>query len=98
MRIAVMGAGSIGGYFGGMLARGGNDVTLIARGANLQAINARGLKIVKDDEEFTVNCHATVDPGGVRIEGPSLNLGDHYPTHTGSGHFCPPGQAKKGSC
>ncbi len=42
-------------------------------------------------------CHATVDPGGVRIEGPSINLGDHY-SHTGSGHFCPPGQAKKGNC
>ena len=38
MRIAVMGAGSIGGYFGGMLARGGNRVTLIARGAHMKAI------------------------------------------------------------
>ena len=65
MRIAVMGAGSIGGYFGGMLARGGNDVTLIARGANLQAINDHGLKIVTDDEEFTVHCQATGDPGQV---------------------------------
>ena len=62
MRIAVMGAGSIGGYFGGMLARAGNDVTLIARGANLQAINDRGLKIVTDDHEFTVHCHATGEP------------------------------------
>ena len=42
MRIAVMGAGSIGGYFGGMLSRGGNDVTLIARGARLEAIASRG--------------------------------------------------------
>ena len=65
MRIAVMGAGSIGSYFGGMLARAGNDVTLIARGANLQAINDRGLKIVTDDREFTVHCHATSDPGQV---------------------------------
>ena len=62
MRIAVMGAGSTGGYFGGMLARGGNDVTLIARGAHLDAIRANGLKVVRDDEEFTVQCQATDDP------------------------------------
>ena len=42
-------------------------------------------------------CQATVDPGGVRIEGPSLNIGDHQ-SGQGSGHFCPPGQAKKGNC
>ncbi|MEC8959296.1 MAG: 2-dehydropantoate 2-reductase N-terminal domain-containing protein, partial [Chloroflexota bacterium] len=38
MRIAVMGAGSTGGYFGGMLSRGGHDVNLVARGAHLEAI------------------------------------------------------------
>ena len=65
MRIAVMGTGSIGGYFGGMLARAGNDVTLIARGDNLQAINDRGLKVITDDEEFTVRCPAASDPGQV---------------------------------
>ncbi len=62
MRIAVMGAGSTGGYFGGMLARGGNDVALIARGAHLEAIRSNGLKVVRDDEEFTVRCQATDDP------------------------------------
>jgi 2-dehydropantoate 2-reductase len=62
MRIAVMGAGSIGGYFGGMLSRGGNDVTLIARGPHLKAITQRGLKIVTDDQEFVVGCNATQDP------------------------------------
>ena len=62
MRIAVMGAGSTGGYFGGMLARGGNDVALIARGAHLEAIRSDGLKVVRDDEEFTVRCQATDDP------------------------------------
>lgn len=62
MRIAVMGAGSIGGYFGGMLARGGNQVTLIARGAHLRAINEHGLKIITDLEELTVPCPASDDP------------------------------------
>lgn len=62
MRIAVMGAGSIGGYFGGMLARGGNQITLIARGDNLAAISQHGLKVIRDNEEFTVRCDVTDDP------------------------------------
>ena len=62
MRIAVMGAGSIGGYFGGMLYRGGNDVTLIARGPNLRAITEQGLKIVTDEGELVVPCPATEEP------------------------------------
>ena len=56
MRIAIMGAGSIGGYFGGMLARSGNQVTLIARGAHLAAIRERGLQIHTDDEILTIPC------------------------------------------
>jgi len=65
MRIAVMGAGSIGGYFGGMLARAGNDVALIARGTHLDAINSGGLKVIRDDEEFTVRCQATDNPSTI---------------------------------
>ena len=65
MRIAVMGAGSTGGYFGGMLARGGDDVSLIARGAHLEAIRSDGLRVVRDEEEFTVRCRATDDPSEV---------------------------------
>ncbi len=65
MRIAVMGAGSVGGYLGGMLARGGHDVSLIARGAHLAAIRERGLRVVRDSEEFTVNCAATDVPSDI---------------------------------
>ena len=65
MRIAVMGAGSVGGYLGGMLARGGHDVTLIARGAHLAAIRERGLRVVRDAEEFTVPCAATDAPAEI---------------------------------
>ena len=65
MRIAVMGAGSTGGYFGGMLARAGNEVSLIARGAHLEAIKSNGLRVVRDDEEFTVHCQASDDPSDV---------------------------------
>lgn len=65
MRIAVMGAGSTGGYFGGMLSRGGHDVNLVARGAHLEAIKSKGLRVVRDDEEFTAQCRATDDPAEI---------------------------------
>ena len=45
MRIAVMGSGAVGGYYGARLAQAGHDVTLIARGAHLDAIRAHGLRI-----------------------------------------------------
>jgi 2-dehydropantoate 2-reductase len=45
MRIAVMGTGGTGGYFGGLLARAGEDVTFIARGDHLEAIRKNGLTI-----------------------------------------------------
>ena len=65
MRIAVMGAGAVGGYFGGQLARAGNDVTLIARRAHLQAIRDRGLTVKSHWGEFNVKVDATDDTGGV---------------------------------
>ncbi len=49
MRIAVVGAGAIGGYLGAQLARAGEDVTFIARNRNLEAINARGLRLLLED-------------------------------------------------
>src|SRR5438445_12692191 len=45
MRIAVMAAGAVGGYFGARLAAAGHDVTFIARGAHRDAIRQEGLKI-----------------------------------------------------
>jgi 2-dehydropantoate 2-reductase len=45
MRIAVMAAGAVGGYFGGRMAAAGHDVTFIARGAHRDAIRRNGLKI-----------------------------------------------------
>lgn len=45
MRIAVMAAGAVGGYFGGRMAAAGHDVTFIARGAHLDAIRQDGLRI-----------------------------------------------------
>lgn len=45
MKIAVIGSGGVGGYFGGRLAAGGQDVTFVARGAHLEAMKKNGLKI-----------------------------------------------------
>lgn len=45
MRIAVMGTGGVGGYFGARLARGGHDVAFVARGRQLDALRARGLRV-----------------------------------------------------
>ena len=54
MRICIVGAGAIGGYLGARLALAGEEVTLIARGAHLQAIRERGLTLVADGAEQTV--------------------------------------------
>ena len=63
MRIAVMGSGGMGGYFGGMLARAGEDVHFIARGAHLEAMQASGLTIkTSKDGEFNIPVKATDDP------------------------------------
>jgi len=43
MRIAVLGSGGIGGYYGALLAKAGHDVSFIARGAHLEAMQRRGL-------------------------------------------------------
>jgi 2-dehydropantoate 2-reductase len=62
MRICVFGAGAIGGYVGLMLQEGGAEVSLIARGAHLEAIRANGLKVVFKDGEKHGRMRATDDP------------------------------------
>jgi len=65
LKIAVMGAGGIGGCYGGLLAQAGNDVTLIARGAHLAAIKEKGLQLIQPEGDFTVAVAATDDPSQV---------------------------------
>ena len=60
-----MGAGGIGGCYGGLLARAGFDVALIARGNHLRAIKENGLQLVQPDGDFTVDVSATDDPSQV---------------------------------
>jgi 2-dehydropantoate 2-reductase len=61
MKVCIVGAGSIGGFVGVKLALAGEDVTLIARGANLEAIRAKGMRLVMHDgTEFVAkNVRAT---------------------------------------
>jgi len=65
MKIAVMGSGGIGGYFGGLLAKGGEDVTFLARGAHLAAIQRDGLRVESVAGNFHVRPAATDDPAAV---------------------------------
>ncbi len=65
-RITVVGAGSVGSYFGAMLARAGHAVTLVARAEHVQAIERFGLKIHKSDSEFTLRIPATTELEAVR--------------------------------
>ncbi|MCG8690111.1 MAG: 2-dehydropantoate 2-reductase, partial [Minwuiales bacterium] len=66
MKIAVMGAGGVGGYFGARLAADGNDVAFIARGRHLQAIRDNGLKVLSENGDVLVHpATATDNPAGV---------------------------------
>jgi 2-dehydropantoate 2-reductase len=62
MRIAILGAGGVGGYFGGALARAGHTVSMLARGAHLDALRERGLEVRTPEGSFTVAVAATDDP------------------------------------
>ncbi|RPI81665.1 MAG: 2-dehydropantoate 2-reductase [Chloroflexi bacterium] len=55
MRIAVFGAGGVGGYFGGRLAQAGEDVTFIARGEHLKALQTTGLRVESIKGDFTIS-------------------------------------------
>ena len=59
MRVIVIGAGGVGGCFGGELARAGNHVTMFARGAHLDALRRKGITVRAEDEEFTASVDAT---------------------------------------
>lgn len=68
MNVLVMAAGSVGGYFGSLLAKAGNDVLFIARGENLAAITSRGLIVESETSgNFTVEANAVERPDGTWI-------------------------------
>ena len=68
MKICVFGAGAIGGFIAGYLARGGCDVSVVARGAQLRAIQANGLTVEAPDERFTVTVRASENPASLGVQ------------------------------
>ena len=65
MRIAVIGAGGVGGVFGGLLARAGNDVSFVARGQHLAAIQAGGLRIHGPWGTHAIRAQVAQEPAGL---------------------------------
>lgn len=61
MRIAVIGAGGVGGLFGAHLVRGGNEVAFLARGAHLEAIRSTGLQVETDQDAWAAKPWKTTD-------------------------------------
>ena len=66
MRVAVVGAGGVGGYFGARLAAAGADVVFVARGAHLEALRTKGLTVVSPLGDLHLDrVNATKDPASV---------------------------------
>src|ERR1051325_2203109 len=66
MRIAIVGAGGVGGYYSAKLAQAGHDVTLLARGEHLAAIRKNGMVIKDHDNSFAVPVNASDRPEDLR--------------------------------
>ena len=76
MKIAILGSGAVGGYYGARLALAGHDVTFIARGAHLAAIRARGLEVRSPSlGDFTVRAGDEHKPAGLLTQA-KLALGE----------------------
>lgn len=68
MKFCVFGAGAVGGFVGGMVARTDTEVSLIARGEHLTALQKNGLHVITPDEEFTVTPPATDNPAEIGVQ------------------------------
>ncbi|HEX6794346.1 MAG TPA: 2-dehydropantoate 2-reductase [Casimicrobiaceae bacterium] len=68
MKVCVYGAGAIGGYLGLQLARAGVDVSLVARGAHLEAMRAHGLRLLIDGRECVERIRCTDVPADVGVQ------------------------------
>lgn len=66
LKVTVMGAGAVGCYFGGMLARAGHDVTLVARPAHVEAILRDGLRLETRTFDEHVRVRAVTEPGAAQ--------------------------------
>jgi 2-dehydropantoate 2-reductase len=66
LKVAVMGAGAVGCYYGGMLARAGHQVTLVARPAHVEAVTRDGLRMETKTFDEQVRLRAVTEPDGAR--------------------------------
>ena len=66
MKIAVMGAGAVGCYYGGMLARAGHEVVLIGRPQHVDAIHRKGLHFTKGDIDEHIKLAASTQPSAAQ--------------------------------
>src|SRR4051812_40203919 len=66
LNVVVMGAGAVGCYFGGMLARAGHQVTLVARPQHVEAIRRDGLRMETKTFDERVRLDASTEPGAAR--------------------------------
>ena len=90
MRVAVFGAGAVGGYLGSRLAEGGADVHYIARGAHLAALRERGLTLLTPEgDRSTVAVEATDDPAEIGPVDVVLFLVKSYDTEEAAGRLAP---------
>ncbi len=64
MKVAILGTGGTGGYYGALLARAGEDVSFVARGAHLQAIRAHGLQVKSKFGDFEIKPRLATDQPG----------------------------------
>lgn len=90
MRIAVYGAGAVGAYLGAKLADGGSDVTFIARGAHLEALQQRGLTLVTPEGERSTHAvRAVGDPAEAGPVDVVLFLVKSYDTEEAASRLAP---------
>ena len=76
VKIAVMGSGGVGGYFGARLVKGGADVTFVARGAHLAAMREHGLAIEGGPDDLRLaSVNAVEDPAEIGVVDLERGLG-----------------------
>jgi len=90
MKIAIMGTGGVGGYYGALLARAGQDVTFIARGEHLKAIRQGGLRIKSVNGDFTISPAAATDnPADIGVADLIIFATKTYQTEEAAGLISP---------
>jgi 2-dehydropantoate 2-reductase len=67
MRIAIVGAGAVGGFYGARLAQAGHEVAFVARGANLEALRARGIQVKSGLGDIALPVRAESDPARIGL-------------------------------